>query len=290
MDIATQAKKAEALRKLHGGPQVLILPNAWDVASACVIEEMGYPAIATTSAGVAFSLGYPDGQRISRDEMLAAVARIAHAVRVPVTADMESGYGITPEDMAETARAIVEAGAVGLNFEDVTGDTEDTQVEISLQAEKIRAIREASAAMGVSLVINARTDVYLMPIGHEATRFERSVERLRAYRAAGADCLFVPGLVDRALIEKLVKAVDAPLNILATAGCPSIPELQKLGVARVSIGSGLMRAALGAVQRVGKELLESGTYSAVFDSSVPYTQLNEMMGRAAKVATKTAHR
>lgn len=290
MDIATQAKKAEALRKLHGGPQVLILPNAWDVASACVIEEMGYPAIATTSAGVAFSLGYPDGQRISRDEMLAAVARIAHAVRVPVTADMESGYGITPEDMAETARAIVEAGAVGLNFEDVTGDTEDTQVEISLQAEKIRAIREASAAMGVSLVINARTDVYLMPIGPEATRFERSVERLRAYRAAGADCLFVPGLVDRGLIEKLVKAVDAPLNILATAGCPSIPELQKLGVARVSIGSGLMRAALGAVQRVGKELLESGTYSAVFDSSVPYTQLNEMMGRAAKVATKTAHR
>lgn len=290
MDIATQAKKAEALRKLHGGPQVLILPNAWDVASACVIEEMGYPAIATTSAGVAFSLGYPDGQRISRDEMLAAVARIAHAVRVPVTADMESGYGITPEDMAETARAIVEAGAVGLNFEDVTGDTEDTQVEISLQAEKIRAIREASAAMGVSLVINARTDVYLMPIGPEATRFERSVERLRAYRAAGADCLFVPGLVDRALIEKLVKAVDAPLNILATAGCPSIPELQKLGVARVSIGSGLMRAALGAVQRVGKELLESGTYSAVFDSSVPYTQLNEMMGRAARAATKTAHR
>lgn len=290
MDIATQAKKADALRKLHGGPQVLILPNAWDVASACVIEEMGYPAIATTSAGVAFSLGYPDGQRISRDEMLAAVARIAHAVRVPVTADMESGYGITPEDMAETARAIVEAGAVGLNFEDVTGDTEDTQVEISLQAEKIRAIREASAAMGVSLVINARTDVYLMPIGPEATRFERSVERLRAYRAAGADCLFVPGLVDRALIEKLVKALGAPLNILATAGCPSIPELQKLGVARVSIGSGVMRAALGAVQRVGKELLESGTYSAVFDGSIPYTQLNEMMGRAARAAAKTAHR
>jgi 2-methylisocitrate lyase-like PEP mutase family enzyme len=290
MDITTLAKKAETLRKLHGGPRVLVLPNAWDVVSACVIEEIGYPAIATTSAGVAFSLGYPDGQRISRDEMLAAVARIARAVRVPVTADMESGYGITPKDMAETARAILDAGAVGLNFEDVTGDTEDTQVEISLQAEKIRAIREASGAMGVSLVINARTDVYLMPIGPEATRFERTVERLRAYRAAGADCLFVPGLVDSALIEKMVKAVGAPLNILATAGCPSIPELQKLGVARVSIGSGMMRAALGAVRRAGKELLESGTYSAVFDGSIPYTQINEMMGRAAAAATKTAHR
>lgn len=289
MDIAAQARKAETLRKLHGGPRILVLPNAWDVASACVIEELGYPAIATTSAGVAFALGYPDGQRISRDEMLGVVARIARAVRVPVTADMESGYGITPGDMAETAKAIVNAGAVGLNFEDVTGDTESSLVETSLQVERIRAIREASAAMGVSLVINARTDVYLMPIGPEATRFERTVERLRAYRAAGADCVFVPGLVDRGLIEKLVKSVDAPLNILVTAGCPSIPELQKLGVARASIGSGVMRATLGLVRRIGKELLETGTCSAVFDGSIPYAQINEMMARAAVTSTKSAH-
>jgi 2-methylisocitrate lyase-like PEP mutase family enzyme len=289
MDITAQARKAETLRKLHGGPRILVLPNAWDVASACVIEELGYPAIATTSAGVAFALGYPDGQRISRDEMLGVVARIARAVHVPVTADMESGYGITPADMTETARAIVNAGAVGLNFEDVTGDTESSQVETSLQVEKIRAIREASAAMGVSLVINARTDVYLMPIGPEATRFERTVERLRAYRTAGADCVFVPGLVDRGLIEKLLKAVDAPLNILVTAGCPSVPELQKLGVARASIGSGVMRAALGIVRRIGKELLETGTYSAVFDGSIPYAQINELMARAASASTKKAH-
>jgi 2-methylisocitrate lyase-like PEP mutase family enzyme len=289
MDIAAQARKAETLRKLHGAPRILVLPNAWDVASACVIEELGYPAIATTSAGVAFALGYPDGQRISRDEMLGVVARIARAVRVPVTADMESGYGITPADMAETAKAIVNAGAVGLNFEDVTGDTESSLVETSLQVERIRAIREASAAIGVSLVINARTDVYLMPVGPEATRFERTVERLRAYRAAGADCVFVPGLVDRGLIEKLVKSVDAPLNILVTAGCPPIPELQKLGVARASIGSGVMRAALGLVRRIGKELLETGTYSAVFDGSIPYAQINEMMARAAVSSTKSAH-
>jgi 2-methylisocitrate lyase-like PEP mutase family enzyme len=289
MDITTQARKAETLRKLHGGPRVLVLPNAWDVASACVIEELGYPAIATTSAGVAFSLGYPDGQRVTRDQMLEVVARIARAVRVPVTADMESGYGITPADMAETAKAIVNAGAVGLNLEDVTGDSESSQVETSLQVEKIRAIREASAAMGVSLVINARTDVYLMSIGPQATRFERTVERLRGYRAAGADCVFVPGLVDRGLIEKLVKAVDAPLNILVTAGCPSIPELQKLGVARASVGSGVMRAALGIVRRIGKQLLETGTYSAVFDGSIPYAEINEMMARAASSSTKRAH-
>jgi 2-methylisocitrate lyase-like PEP mutase family enzyme len=289
MDLAAQARKAEALRKLHGGPRVLVLPNAWDVASACVLEELGYPAIATTSAGVAFALGYPDGQRISRDEMLDVVGRIARAVSVPVTADMESGYGITPADMAETGRAIVNAGAVGLNFEDVTGDTESSQVEISVQVEKIRSIREASAAMGVSLVINARTDVYLMPIGPEATRFERTVTRLRAYRRAGADCVFVPGLVDRGLIEKLVKAVDAPLNILVTPGCPSIPELQKLGVARASIGSGVMRATLGLVRRIGKELLETGTYSAVFEGSIPYAQIDEMMSRLAPNSARKAH-
>src|ERR1700682_2841243 len=154
MDTQAQARKAEILRKLHGGPRVLVLPNAWDVASARVLEELGFPAIATTSAGVAFALGYPDGQRVSREEMLDVVGRVARAVRVPVTADMEAGYGTTPKDMGETAKEIVAAGAVGLNLEDVTGDTEGSQVEAKLQAEKIRAIRETSETLGVSLVIN----------------------------------------------------------------------------------------------------------------------------------------
>ncbi len=290
MDIKEQGRKAEQLRKLHGGPRVLVLPNAWDVASARVLEELGYPAIATTSAGVAFALGYPDGQRLSRDEMLAVVARIARAVRVPVTADMEAGYGITPKDMAETARAIVAAGAVGLNLEDVTGDTESSQVETSLQVEKIGAIREASASasLGVSLVINARTDVYLMPIGPEATRFERTVERLRAYRAAGADCVFAPGVKERELIKKLVKAVAAPLNILVTPGCPSIPELQKIGVARASVGSGVMRSTLGLVRRIGKELLETGTYSTVFEGAIPFAEVNALLEQSAPVMKRTS--
>jgi 2-methylisocitrate lyase-like PEP mutase family enzyme len=289
MDIATQARKAETLRKLHGGPRVLVLPNAWDVASARVLEDLGYPAIATTSAGIAFALGYPDGQRISRDEMLETVARIARAVRVPVTADMESGYGTTPADMAETAKAIVAAGAVGLNFEDVTGDTESSQVETSLQVEKIRTIREVSASQRVPLVINARTDVYLMPIGPEATRFERTVNRLRAYRAAGADCVFAPGVSDRELIDRLVKAVEAPLNILVTPACPSIPELEALGVRRASIGSGVMRTTLGLVRRIGKDLLERGASSALFEGSIPFAELNELMARAGLRAAEKAH-
>ena len=279
MDITAQARKAEILRKLHGGPPVLVLPNAWDVASACVLEELGYPAIATTSAGVAFTLGYPDGQRVSRDEMLDVVARIARAVRVPVTADMEAGYGTTLADMAETAKALVAAGAVGLNLEDVIGETESSQVNTELQAEKIRTIRQVSASQGVSLVINARTDIYLMPIGPEAMRFERTVERLRAYRAAGADCVFAPGVKERELIEKLVKAVAAPLNILVTPGCPSIPELQKMGVARASIGSGVTRSTLGLVRRIGKELQSAGTYSALFDGAIPFAEINGLIAR-----------
>ncbi len=172
MNARIQSEKAEQFRKLHGGPRILALPNAWDVASARILEEAGYPAIATSSAGIAFSLGYPDGQRISRDEMLDVVARIANAVRVPVTADMESGYGATTADLTETAKAVIAAGAIGMNLEDVNGDDESSQVSLSLQVEKIRAIRETASAAGVPLVLNARTDIYLMPIGEAATRFE----------------------------------------------------------------------------------------------------------------------
>jgi 2-methylisocitrate lyase-like PEP mutase family enzyme len=279
MNIPQQAKKAEQLRELHHGAKILVLPNAWDVASARILEELGFPVIATSSAAVAFSLGYPDGQRISRDEMLGMVARIAKAVRVPATADMEAGYGTTLEDIAETAKAIVAAGAVGLNLEDVTGSNASSHVDTTLQVEKIRTIRKVSASLGVPLVINARTDIYLMPIGPAETRFERTVERLRAYREAGADCVFAPGVKDAETIAKLVKALDAPLNILVTMGTPSLKALEKIGVARASIGSGTMRAAMGALRRVGKELLETGTYTSLLDGSVPFAELNQMLER-----------
>jgi 2-methylisocitrate lyase-like PEP mutase family enzyme len=279
MDIKAQAEKAEKLRRLHHGPRILALPNAWDVVSARILEELGYPAIATSSAAVAFSLGYPDGQRISRHEMLDAVSRIARAVRVPVTADLESGYGKTPEEIADFTKAMVAAGAVGLNFEDVTGDDQSTHVELRLQVKKIRTIRDTAAALGVQVVINARTDIYLMPIGPEATRFERTVERLRAYREAGADCLFVPGLSDPDTIAKLVKTLDAPLNILASLGCPSLDELEKMGVTRVSAGSSAMRAAMGAFQRVARDWLVHGSYDSLMHVTVPYAELNRMMAR-----------
>lgn len=279
MDIHLQSKKADQLRKLHQGPRILVFPNAWDVASARIIEDLGYPAIATSSSAVAATLGYADGERITRDEMLEAVARISAAVHVPVTADMESGYGATVEDMAETARAIVSAGAVGLNLEDVVAEDARTHVNINLQVEKIRSIRDASASAGASLVINARTDIYLIPIGEEATRFDRTVERLRAYRQAGADCLFAPGVKDRGAIEKLVRAVAAPLNILVMPGVPSIPELEKLGVARASLGSAPMRSALGHLRGTVRRLLETGDYSGVMEGAIPFAEVNALFER-----------
>jgi len=281
MDARVQAERAEQFRKLHRGPHILVLPNAWDVASARILEELGYPAIATTSAGIAFSLGYPDGQRVSREQMLEVVARIARAVRVPVTADMEAGYGITAKDMSETARALIAAGAIGLNLEDVTGEDESSHVNITLQSEKIRAIRETASSLGVPLVLNARTDTYLMPIGPAETRFDRTVERLRAYRQAGADCLFAPGLRDGETIRKLVTALDAPLNILLMAGGPSLRELEKMGVARASAGSAVMRATLSLVQRIGKNLMQAGSCDFLFDGTIPHADLNRLLSRAA---------
>src|SRR6266852_4324528 len=279
MDMRVQAEKAEQFRKLHRGPRILVLPNAWDVASARILEELGYPAIATTSAGVAFSLGYPDGQHISRDEMLEVVARIARAVRVPVTADMEAGYGTSVQDMSETAKALIAAGAIGLNLEDVTGEDESSQVDVALQVQKIQAIRETASSLGVPLVLNARTDIYLMPIGPAETRFERTVERLRAYRQAGADCVFAPGVSSGDTIAELVKAIGAPLNILVSPGCPSLAELEKIGVARASAGSAVMRATLGLVRRIGKELVEKGTYSCLQDGAVPFAEVNQILAR-----------
>lgn len=284
MDMRTQAQKAEQFRKLHHGPRILLLPNAWDVVSARIIEECGYPAIATSSAAVAFSLGYPDGQHISRDEMLDMAGRIARAVNIPVTADLEAGYGLTANDMAETVKAAVAAGIIGMNLEDTTGEDESSFVDLPSQVEKIRAVRETAKSLGVPFVLNARTDIYLTPIGPEATRFERTVERLRAYRDAGADCLFAPCLYDRETIAKLVKAVAAPVNILANPACPPIAELEKIGVARLSAGSGVMRAALGLVRRIAKEMLESRSCDTMFAGTIPHAELNRLMARRANEA------
>jgi 2-methylisocitrate lyase-like PEP mutase family enzyme len=262
-------EKAKALRAMHRG-EILVLPNAWDVASARVIQQAGFGAIATTSAGIAFTMGYPDGQRISREEMLAVVSRIATAVEIPVTADVEAGYGIAPEDAARTARDVLAAGAVGMNLEDATGDPKDPLFELGLQIERVRAVRE------LPIVLNARTDVYLLEAGLPEKRYDEAIRRLAAFRDAGADCVFVPGLRDAATIGRLVKDLQCPVNILAGPGSPSVPELQKLGVARVSLGSSVMRATLGLLRRVAEDLKGAGIYTSL-EGGIPFADVNRMM-------------
>ena len=276
MSTDEQKSKANAFRAMHRGGKILRLPNAWDVASARVFEDAGFEAIATTSAGVAFSLGYPDGQKISREEMVARVGRIARALKVPVTADVESGYGNRPEDAGRTAREVIEAGAVGMNLEDVVEDQALPLAELSLQVEKIRAVKEAALKTGVLLVLNARTDVYLKEVGGSETRYDETVRRLIAYRDAGADCVFVPGLRDAEAIGRLVRDVKCPVNILGGPGALAIPELQKLGVARVTVGSSAMRATLGLVRRIAEELKSSGTY-ATLEGGIAYGDVNRML-------------
>jgi len=275
-DHQTQAAKADAFRAMHHGQKVLVLPNAWDVASARVIEEAGAAAIATTSAGIAFALGYPDGEKISREEMLASVARIASKVKVPVTADVEAGYGERPEDAAKTANSVIEAGAVGLNLEDAAHSSAQQLADLPLQLEKIAAIRETARHLGVPLVLNARTDVYLLGVGKPESRYDEVIRRLAAFRDAGADCLFIPGLRDPEMMARLVRELGHPVNILAGPGSPSIPELQKIGVARVSLGSSAMRATLGLAQRITREVLTTGTYASLEDAP-SHAELNRTL-------------
>jgi 2-methylisocitrate lyase-like PEP mutase family enzyme len=275
--MSSQVDKAMQFRQLHRGPRALVLANVWDVASARIFEEAGFPVLATTSAGIAFSLGYPDGQRISREEMIARIARIVRAVKVPVSADIEAGYGSTPEDAAKTTRELIQAGAIGMNLEDSSVDSARRLLDLELAVEKIKAVREAAAKAGVPIVVNARTDVWLLPGADPATGYYDAQRRLTAYRDAGADCVFAPGLKDAETIGRLVRDLQCPVNILAVAGTPSIPELEKLGVARVSLGSGPMRATLGMLRSLAEELRSSGTYSAL-DDAVPGAEVNKLMG------------
>jgi 2-methylisocitrate lyase-like PEP mutase family enzyme len=274
-------KQAEMVKKfleLHT-KRPLILPNAWDAGSARVIEAAGAPAIATTSAGVSWSLGRPDGQNLGREEMLQAIRQIVATVSVPVNADIEGGYGTDSlKDVAETVKELIASGVAGINLEDTPGHDGEVLLAAEEHAERIAIARKTAKAMGGDLVINARIDVYLFQVGAPESRFQASVQRAKTYLQAGADCVFVPGVVDAETIGRLVKAIDGPLNIMAMPGAPSAPQLGRMGVARVSVGPGVTQVALAAAQRAAKELLEEGTYTAL-EAGLPFAELNAMFAR-----------
>ncbi len=255
----TPSDKAELFHSLHQG-KILVLPNAWDVASARIVEEAGATAVATTSAGVAWSLGAPDGHQLARDQAIGLISRVAGAVGVPVTADIENGFASSADGVAETVGMAIDAGAVGVNLEDGEGAG---LLPVGEFADRVAAARSAAS---IPLFINARTDVYLRGIGEPDTRLKHAIERAHAYLAAGASGVFVPGVVDPSVVSVLAKEIDGPLNVMAGHGAPPVSELAALGVARVSLGSGVSQAAYAVVRRAATEALTSGTYTALADT------------------------
>ncbi len=258
MEKAEQRKRAEDFAVMHRGDGILVLPNAWDAISACVLVDAGFDAVATTSGGCAFALGYCDGEKTPMTEMADAVRRIANAVPVPVSADMEAGYGPTPEDVSETVRRTIEAGAVGINIEDSDKRNPGRLIDFVLSVERISAARAAADAAGIPMVINARTDGFHH--GKDAATFAEAVRRANAYLEAGAGCAFVPFVSDGPLIGRLAAAIAGPMNVLAGPATPAVPKLRELGVKRVTVGSNITKAAMTLVRRAAEELLGPGTF------------------------------
>jgi 2-methylisocitrate lyase-like PEP mutase family enzyme len=271
----TQADRARAFDALHRREELLLLANAWDAISARIIAAAGFPAIATTSSGVAAAVGYPDGEGAPLDEIVAATARIARAVDVPVTADIESGFGATASDVAETVRRIINAGAVGVNLEDVIYP-DGRLFEVPVAAERVRAARRAADAEGVPLYLNARTDVFLLKIGEPAGRTAEALRRARAFLDAGASGIFIPGVVDAATIGALASQIDAPLNVLAQPGIPSRADLRALGVHRVSLGSSPMRATMAFVRALAAEIRDDPGFAYLERAAIPYAEVNTL--------------
>jgi 2-methylisocitrate lyase-like PEP mutase family enzyme len=270
---SNQKEKAELFLKYHHDKEILVLLNSWDIGSSKLIEASGYKAIATTSMGIAASLGYPDCQIITLSEMIQVITGIVKAVKVPVSVDIEAGYGNNLNEITESVKKIIATGIVGVNIEDSLELSPVLIDEIEF-CERISAIRALSDSLGFHLVINARTDSFYTSKGSQKEKLSESIKRGNNYREAGADCIFVQPVSDKETISTLVKEINAPINILAnpTIGAgvaPSINELQDLGVARVSLGSSLMKATLALIKKVADELSEKGTYNILLETLTP---------------------
>lgn len=272
----------DRFQELHRGNQLLVLPNAWDAGSARLLSTLGFPAVASTSSGVAWALGVPDGQELGRDEMMEAVRKMAAVLPIPLTADIEAGYGIDPGSVAETIRMVIDAEAVGVNLEDGTADGDNPLASIEDQVARLRAARGAADEAGRHLFINARTDVYLRRVGQERDRLDRALERARAYLEAGASGIFVPGTADLDIISELAARISAPLNVILMDGTPSLSALRDAGVRRLSTGGRLAQAALGLVRKAAGELASGAGYDRIFEYAIPFGELQAMYATAAE--------
>lgn len=272
------SKLAEHFFNLHVSGSPFVIANVWDAASARVFETAGFPALATSSAAMAWTLGYADGENVNKDELFAAIGRIARAIRVPLSADLEAGFGSSSEQVANTCERAVATGVVGVNLEDFDAANGEL-FPVETAVERIRAFRERADALGKRMFINARTDVILRAVGPMETRARVAVERLRAYVAAGADGAFVPGLTDAATIAEIARAVPAPLNVLLAPGSPSRDELARCGVARISIGSSPMSRVLGVLRDIAEDL-RADKFTYLDDLNLAYRDCNALFRKS----------
>lgn len=260
---------ARDFRRLHEDG-LLVLPNAWDAGSARLIESLGAQALATTSAGVAWSHGYADGDRLPVRLLLATVAEIVRVVKAPLSVDVEGGYSTHPAAVGETVAAVIEAGGVGINIEDGSGAPD-------LLCAKIERAKAAGVQLGVDLFVNARTDVYLRGLAPKDRRVEETLARAERYRAAGADGIFVPGLADAAEIRAIAKASRLPLNVMALPGLPPAAELEALGVRRLSAGSGIAEVVFAKTASLAAAFLRTGASDPLAEGAMPYSKINALM-------------
>lgn len=273
-----QYNKARQFQALHQQNQTFVMPNAWDAGSAKMLAAVGFKAIATTSAGIAFSLGRPDSESaVGRDEMLVAIQGIAQAVNLPVSADLEAGFGIEPETVAATIKLAISSGVVGGNIEDFTGNQQRPLFDNSLAGERIQAARLAADELGSPFVLTARTDCYL--VGH-SDPFTEALERAHRYCEAGADCIFVPGMKDLAEVEALVKAIPKPLTVVVglIGTAATVQQLADMGVRRISIGGSLARATYALIRKAAKEMLLEGRFSYA-EEQIPDGELCEFFAK-----------
>lgn len=271
-----QKEKAEVFRSLHHQSHILILPNAWDVASARLFENMGFPAIATSSAGMLVSLGFQDGEAIGRDHFLSVLSRIASVLSVPLSADVLAGFGEDVNSVEFTIKGVIEAGAVGVNLEDFDHVSKKL-FPLERQIEKLVSIKRLAKDLDVPIVINARTDALRYAEGNETQKFEEAVRRAQAYRDIGADCVYPMGLAAKDQIAQFVEALGHfPVNVMIRKGLPSLKELEALGVKRVSFGPAASYAAMGFLKRASRQILEEGNFSMLTDDAISFDELNSL--------------
>lgn len=270
----TQVELAKKFQNMHKENRILVLPNAWDAGSAVIFEKEDFNAIGTTSAGISYCLGYPDGEFITFDDVLDTTKKIQKRISIPLSVDVERGYGNTNSEIIDNIKKIIQEGAVGINIEDGILEKKELS-DMNEQCDLIQEISKIKDELGIDFVINARTDSFwLQTCKTKDEQLSQAIKRGNKYLKAGADCIFVPGLLEIEDIEILVQHIKGPVNIITTPSSPSVIELQKLGVARVSTGSGPVRASFAKIKKISNELKKDGTYNNIYKTTIAYDKIN----------------